>query len=673
MKNIVEKKVSGSACCCDHCAVSSLSNAKIKTRKSILYYARFIIGAVLFVLGFLLSVNFIEIPQTAKKFNIELLVCLISYLLIGFEVVLNAIKNILKMFSNFGETSIAKKIFDENFLMTLATVGAFAIGEYPEAVAVMLFYRIGEAFEEAAVDHSRSSITDLLNIKSDWVNVKTNEGVEKVKPEEVSVGTLIVVTPGEKIPLDGIVVEGNSSLDTSALTGESMPRDVSTDTVVISGSVNLSGLLTVRTTKTASESTVSKILELVENSESRKTKAENFITKFSRYYTPIVVIAAVMLAFAVPLIFKNIEFKDSIHNALIFLVVSCPCALVISIPLGFFGGIGGASKHGILIKGSNYLDALNKIDTVVFDKTGTLTTGKFKVKEIVSLSDYTKEEVLKFAAYAEYYSKHPAAVSICEAFTNDASAIDVTAIKDMEEIPGCGIRASVNGKIVLAGNKKILEQNKIVFKDVDIFGQKIYIAIDGIFAGCIHLSDELKASSKESIIWLKKLKINVMMLSGDTNEQTKEFARQTGIENYRAELLPQDKLRILEQTIAEKNHKKNVVFVGDGINDAPSLARSDVGVAIGAFGTDAAMEAADIVLLNGETSTFCKAIIIAGKTHAVVMQNIVFAIGVKAAILILGAIGAASIWLAVFGDVGVAFLAILNSVRNLYNCKRGKF
>ncbi|GMO23144.1 MAG: heavy metal translocating P-type ATPase [Termitinemataceae bacterium] len=698
------------SCCCERC--TNLQHGDIKKNEH--YKAGIIcfgIGVLFFILGALLSFEIISFDIIPAQHNAALIVCLFSYLLIAYPIIISVLKNISRGI-----------IFDENFLMTVATCGAFAIGEYPEGVAVILFYRIGEAFEEAAVGKSKKSITSLLNIRADYVQLKIDGELKKVKPEDVPVGSTIVVAPGEKIPLDGLIETGASSLDTSALTGETMPRDVGEGNVVVSGSLNLNGLLTIRTTKTAGDSTVTKILDLVENSQSRKTQAENFITKFAKYYTPVVVISAALLAIVPPLIISGADFADWIHRALIFLVVSCPCALVISIPLSFFAGIGAASKKGILIKGGNYLEALNKIDSIIFDKTGTLTTGKFKVENIKTYGKYSSDDILFYCAHIEHFSKHPAAISICAEYTSpsvsDKRTVDTNIIENLHEIPGFGVSALVNGKNILAGNKKLMLSKNITAEtnadgmqiSMDENGLVVYVAIDNELAGCIKLSDELKASSKDSIAFIKRSGINVMILSGDTNDQVKEFAALAGIENYASDLLPQDKLQILEKTILSAKNKNtrrraphyfcstedlhsgfnaacnsavprtrntlradsikpyganNVVFVGDGINDAPALARSDIGIAIGAFGSDAAIEAADVVLMNGEPESLCTVINIAKKTHSIVRQNIVFALAVKAAILALGALGLASIWLAVFGDVGVAFIAVLNSIRNL--------
>ncbi|GHT48017.1 cadmium-translocating P-type ATPase [Spirochaetia bacterium] len=673
-------------CCCEHCShlfnvekeeLDPKSNSK-ETLETIL----FIIGVVLFVFGILLQA---KILPAYIKFHSKILesiffnptfeICMISYLLIGKNVILNVFKNITK-----------RIIFDENFLMTLATVGAFVIGEYPEAVAVMLFYRIGEAFEDRAVNHSKKSIKSLLDIRPDYAALKNNDGIiTKVSPENVEIGSLIVVSPGEKIPLDGIIVEGTSSLDTRALTGETMPRDVFAGDNVFSGSINTTGTLTVRTVKTAGESTVTKILKLVEISNERKTKAENFITKFARYYTPIVVLSAALLAIIPSIIFTGTS-ADWIKRALIFLVVSCPCALVISVPLSFFGGLGSASKNGILIKGGNFLEALHKIDTVVFDKTGTLTKGEFKVVSVNTFGNYTKDQLLYYCASAEQNSKHPAAIAICDEYKKtSANNINENLIANstITEIPGFGVSAEIKGKKISAGNMKLMKrQNILTSEDAEKshnegsvktdFGAKIavYVAIDDQYAGCIILGDELKDTAIESVQYLKKHDIKVMMLSGDRDECVKEIADKCGIENYKSDLLPHEKLEILDEVMRHAENKKNVVFVGDGINDAPSIAAADIGIAIGAFGTDAAMEAADIVLMNSEPSNLKHAIAIAAKTHKIVMQNIIFALAVKAIILGMGALGLAGIWLAVFGDVGVTFIAVLNSSRNLrYNNK----
>ncbi len=597
------------------------------------------IGLVLFLASFILD----------KNINIQLPLYIISYLLIGGDVLLRAVRNIIR-----------GQVFDENFLMALATVGAFAVKEYPEAVSVMLFYQIGEMFQDIAVERSRKSIKSLLNIRPDYANLKTDEGLVIVKPETVNVGDYIVVKPGERVALDGVVIEGESMVDTSALTGESVPRKIKSGDDILSGFVNTSGLLTIEVKKKFSESTVSRILDLVQNASSKKAPTENFITKFARYYTPIVVIGAALVAIIPPIITGD-SFSSWIYRALIFLVISCPCALVISIPLGFFGGIGGASKSGILVKGGNYLEALNEVDTVVFDKTGTLTKGVFKVSEIIVESGFTKEEVLSAAAFAETHSNHPIAKSIIEEFNEE---IDESLIESYEEISGHGIKAKVKGGGVLAGNLKLLEREGIKASQIESSGTIVYIAIDGKFAGSIVISDMLKEDSVKAMEALRNQGVKkLVMLTGDLNNVAKQVANELKLDEYYSELLPEDKVNVLEKISNEKEGKGKLIFVGDGINDAPVLARADIGVAMGGLGSDAAIEAADVVLMTDEPSKLSQAISIAQKTKKIVIQNIVLALGVKAIVLILGAFGVATMWEAVFADVGVALLAVLNSMR----------
>ena len=576
----------------------------------------------------------------------------ISYLLVGGEVLLKSGKNILR-----------GQVFDENFLMSVATIGAFSIGEFPEGVAVMLFYQIGEFFQDLAVDRSRKSIADLMDIRPDYANLKVGNDVKKVSPEEVAVGDYIIVKPGEKVPLDGIVVEGKSMLDTSALTGESVPRDVEVDSNVLGGFINKNGLLTIKVTKEFGESTVSKILELVQNASSKKAPTENFITKFARYYTPAVVFGALALAIIPPLVIEGATFSAWIYRALIFLVISCPCALVVSIPLGFFGGIGGASKNGILIKGGNYLEALNNVDTIVFDKTGTLTKGVFKVTETYTEKGISKEELLEYAAYAESYSNHPIATSILKAYGEE---IDREKIEGYDEISGHGIKVKVQDKEILAGNIKLMGMEKIAYKPVEAPGTVVYVAIDGSFAGSIIISDEIKEDSKRAISELKALGVKkTVMLTGDNNEVGTKVANQLGIDEVYAELLPDQKVEKLELLDRQKSTKGKLVFVGDGINDAPVLARADIGVAMGALGSDAAIEAADVVLMTDEPSKLVSAIKIAKRTKRIVWQNIIFAFGIKGVVLVLGAGGLATMWEAVFADVGVALIAVFNAMRVL--------
>ena len=576
---------------------------------------------------------------------------IIAYLIVGFEIVLEAIENIFK-----------GKIFDENFLMSIATIGAFAIGEFPEAVAVMLFYQVGELFQSYAVDKSRKSIASLMDIRPDYANVKRNNEISKINPEEVKIGETIIVKPGEKIPLDGKIIKGNSMLDTSALTGESLPREVKENDEVLSGCINQNGLLEIEVTKEFGESTVSKILDLVENASSKKSKSENFITKFAKYYTPAVVIIAVFLAVIPTLVIEGAEFTDWLYRALTFLVVSCPCALVISIPLGFFGGIGGASKKGILVKGSNYLEALSNSEIVVFDKTGTLTKGVFEVQKIEPVG-ILKEELIKYAAYAESYSNHPISVSIKKAYGEE---INTNLISKTEELSGRGVVAIIEDKEVLAGNEKLMQEKNIKYTKCNEVGTIVYIAINKEFAGYIVISDEIKEDSKKAINDLKRNNIKqTVMLTGDRKDVGESAAKEIGIDKVYTELLPNGKVEKVEQLIKEKTEKGKLVFVGDGINDAPVLALADIGIAMGGLGADSAIEAADIVIMTDEPSKINTAINISKKTMRIVKQNIVFAIGIKIAVLILSAFGLSTMWEAVFADVGVSVIAIINSLRAL--------
>ena len=597
-------------------------------------------GAVLFF-----AALFFKFP-----FWVEFGLYFVSYLLVGHEVLIRAAKNILR-----------GQIFDENFLMAIATIGAFAIKEFPEGVAVMLFYQIGELFQDIAVNRSRKSIASLMDIRPDFANLKVNGELKKVTPEEVNVGDIIVVKPGEKVPLDGKVIEGKSMLDTSALTGESVPREVEVGNDVLSGSINQNGLLNIEVTKEFGESTVSKILDLVQNAGSKKAPTENFITKFARYYTPVVVFAAAALAFLPPLLIPGATFAEWINRALIFLVVSCPCALVVSIPLGFFGGIGGASKNGILVKGSNYLEALNNVDTVVFDKTGTLTKGVFKVTKISSTGSVPENDLLEFAAYAESYSNHPIALSIQKAYEKE---INKNEISDYDEISGHGIKVNVKGKNVLAGNSKLMKKENIPFDEAETVGTVVHMAIDGNYSGYIVISDEVKDDSKQAIKALKNIGVKkLVMLTGDSKAVGEKIGMDLGLDEVHAELLPDQKVEKLELLDKQKSPKGKLIFVGDGINDAPVLARADVGVAMGGVGSDAAIEAADVVLMTDEPSKLVSAIKIAKRTRGIVWQNIIFAMAVKGIVLLLGAGGIATMWEAVFADVGVALLAVLNAMR----------
>lgn len=587
---------------------------------------------------------------------------LAAYVIAGGDVVKNAVVNI-----GHGQ------VFDENFLMTLATVGAFFVGDYSEAVAVMLFYQVGECFQSYAVNKSRKSITALMEIRPDYANVIRDGNEETVDPEEVAVGELIRVKAGERIPLDGIIRNGNSSLDTMALTGESIPREVLCGDEVISGCVNLQGVLEIEVTKEFSDSTVSKILNLVESAGSRKAEAENFITKFARYYTPIVVVCALLLAILPPTVLGAAQghmaagniWSDWIYRALTFLVISCPCALVISIPLSFFGGLGGASKNGILIKGSNYLEALATAEVVVMDKTGTLTKGTFGVKNVTvaEKADCSADRLLELAAYAESYSNHPISQSLLEAYGKE---VDASRIGKAEEIAGHGVHVFVDGKEIYAGNSRLMEQQGIFYEAVRETGTVVYIACDGIYLGYILIADELKEDAADAVRGLKEAGIKkLVMLTGDRKETAQEVAGKLGITEVHAELLPGDKVDRMEELMQSKSEKGKLLFVGDGINDAPVLARADIGIAMGGLGSDAAIEAADIVIMTDEPSKIARAMQISVKTLAIVRQNIIFALSVKILVLLLAAAGLASMWAAVFADVGVAVIAILNAMRAL--------
>ena len=579
------------------------------------------------------------------------IIFVISYLIVGFEILKKAIRNILR-----------GKVFDENFLMSVATIGAFAIGEYPEAVAVMLFYQIGELFQSYAVDKSRKSIASLMDIRPDYANVYREGNIETVNPEEVKIGETIVIKPGEKIPLDGKIIEGKTTLDTKALTGESLPREVSEGDEVLSGCINLNGMIKIEVTKEFGESTVSKILDLVENASSKKSKSENFITKFAKYYTPTVVIIALILAILPPLVIQGATFSDWIYRALSFLVVSCPCALVISIPLSFFGGIGGASKKGILIKGSNYLEALSNTEIAVFDKTGTLTKGVFEVQEVKPV-DISNEELLKIAAYAEHYSNHPISKSIKQAYHKP---IDEKEIINSEELSGLGIVAKIGEKNVLVGNEKLMQEKQIEFEKCNKIGTILYIAIDGKYAGYILIADKIKDDTKQTIEELKKNDIKqTIMLTGDKKEVGESVAKEVGIDKVYTELLPTDKVQKVEELLKTKSPKGKLAFVGDGINDAPVLTLADIGIAMGGLGADSAIEAADIVIMTDEPSKIINAIKLSKKTMRIVKENIVFAIFIKILVLVLTAFGLSTMWEAVFADVGVSIIAIINALRVL--------
>ena len=604
---------------------------------------KIIISAILFVLA-------LVIPFSNEWINNGLFI--ISYLVVGCEILKKAVRNIFR-----------GKVFDENFLMAVATIGAFAIGEFPEAVAVMLFYQVGELFQSYAVDKSRKSIASLMDIRPDYANIEKDGKIEKVDPDEVKIGDIIIVKTGEKIPLDGVIIEGRSSLDTMALTGESVPRVVKTEDEVLSGCINKDGLLKIRVTKEFGESTVSKILDLVENASSKKSKSENFITKFAKYYTPTVVIIAVLLAFIPPIILKDFStFSVWLYRALSFLVVSCPCALVISIPLSFFGGIGGASKMGILIKGSNYLEALANTEIVVFDKTGTLTEGIFEVQDIYA-EGIEKDELLRIVAHAENYSNHPIAKSVKKAYNKE---IDEKIIKNPQELSGKGIWAKIDEKDILVGNEKLMLEEKIDFKKCDEVGTILYVAIDKKYVGYVLIADKIKQDSPKTIRELKAMNIKeTVMLTGDKKEVGEYVAKKLNMDKVYTELLPDGKVEKVEELLKQKSENGKLVFVGDGINDAPVLTISDIGVAMGGLASDAAIEAADIVIMTDETSKISKAINLSKKTMRIVRENIIFAIFVKIAVLVLTAFGASTMWEAVFADVGVSVIAIINALRML--------
>ena len=608
------------------------------TKKQKHLLVRIIVAAVLFAAGGLLHLEGWA----------ELGVYLVCYAVIGWDIVWKAITNILH-----------GQVFDENFLMTIATIGALILGEHSEGVAVMLFYQVGEWFQSYAVSKSRRSITSLMDIRPDYANIEQGGKLVQVDPEDVKIGDTIIVKPGERVPLDGKIIKGSSTLDTSALTGESMPREVEAGMEVISGCINQTGILTIQTTKEFGESTVAKILDLVENASDKKGKMENFITRFARYYTPVVVFAALALAILPPLVTGQ-AFSIWIYRALTFLVISCPCALVISIPLSFFGGIGGASKIGVLVKGSNYLEALAYTETVVFDKTGTLTKGSFAVTEIHA-NGMEDEELLELAAYAEDYSNHPISLSIQKAY---GKKIDNNRITDVQEIAGHGVQAVIDGMTVLAGNAKLMEREHIPYTASNAIGTVVYVAFDGRYAGCIVIADEIKADAPAAIKALKNAGIRrTVMLTGDADAVGQDVARRLGLDRVYTELLPADKVDRVEELLAQKSEKGMLAFVGDGINDAPVLARADVGIAMGALGSDAAIEAADVVLMTDEPSKIATVMQIARKTIRISNENIVFALGVKFLVLILGALGRANMWAAVFADVGVSVIAILNAIR----------
>lgn len=579
------------------------------------------------------------------------LIYLVPYLIIGYDIVWKAIRNI-----SHGQ------VFDENFLMMIATFGALGVREYSEAVAVMLFYQIGELFQGYAVGKSRQSIAAMMDICPEYANIEEDGELKQVDPDDVEIGTIIVIKPGERIPLDGVVVEGESLIDTAALTGESVPRKAAVGDEIISGCVNGNGTLKVRTTKEFDDSTVSKILELVENASSKKAHVENFITRFAKYYTPVVTIAAVILAIVPPLVLGG-GWSDWIQRACIFLVISCPCALVISVPLGFFGGIGAASKLGVLVKGSNYLEALAQMDTMVFDKTGTLTKGEFKVTEILPAEGFTKEMLLNLAALGEGYSTHPIAASIREAY---GQPLDMNRVNDAKEVAGHGIQVQIDGQEVFIGNEKLMRAQNITPAACESIGTVIYVACEGKYAGAIVISDTIKDGAKEAIRGMKAVGVKkCVMLTGDRKEAAELVAKELDIDEVHAELLPQDKVSQVEALLSKETEKERLAFVGDGINDAPVLSRADIGIAMGSMGSDAAIEAADVVLMDDDIRKIASVVRISRKTLAIVHQNIVFALSVKALVLILGALGMANMWEAVFADVGVSVIAILNSMRAL--------
>lgn len=603
---------------------------------------RIIIGAAVLATAVLLSLN---------NEWLQIALFIISYIIVGGDVVKRAVKNIFK-----------GQVFDENFLMSIATIGAFFIGEYPEGVAVILFYQVGELFQSYAVGKSRKSIASLMDIRPDYANVKKGDELVKVDPDEVQIGDIIIIKAGEKIPLDGKVIEGSSMIDTSALTGESVPREVEVGSDILSGCININGVITAEVTKEFEESTVSKILDLVENASSKKSNSEQFITKFARYYTPVVVIIAVFLAIIPPLIIDGATFSDWIYRALAFLVVSCPCALVISIPLSFFGGIGGASKKGVLVKGSNYLEALAETEIVVFDKTGTLSKGVFNVQEIHP-EGVSKEELLELTAHAESYSNHPISLSLKRAYSKE---IDNGRISDVEEISGHGVIATVDGKKVMAGNIKLMKMMDIPYFKGELIGTIVHVAVNNKYIGYIVIADEVKEDSAQAIKELKAANIKqTVMLTGDNKSIGSKVAKELGLDKVYAELLPADKVEKLEELFSQKSKKGKLAFVGDGINDAPVLARADIGIAMGGLGSDAAIEAADVVIMTDEPSKIATTMKISKKTLKIAHQNIVFAIGIKIIVLILSAFGITTMWAAIFADVGVTIIAVLNAFRAL--------
>ena len=620
----VEKKVSGK---------TNVQRAKFEVKPTL------IIGTILYLIAVIGDF----------KGALALILFVASYLLIGGEVVLTAIKNIAK-----------GQVFDENFLMTVATIGAFTINQYPEAVAVMLFYEIGETIQGYAVNKSRSSISSLMDIRADYANIIINGKEKKVSPETVKVEDVILVKPGEKVPLDGVVIEGESFIDTSALTGESVPRKIVPNDEILSGGINTSGLLKVKVTKKFGESTVSRILEMVENAASKKADTEKFITKFAKVYTPIVVVLAILIAVIPSIFIKDALFSTWLYRSLVFLVVSCPCALVVSVPLGFFAGIGGASKKGVLVKGSNYLELLKDLETVVFDKTGTLTEGVFSVTEI-NTNGIDKEKLIEVAAMAESFSNHPIAISIIKEYGKE---IDKEVIKEYKEISGRGIKAVINNEEVLVGNSKLMNEFNILYNEVDSIGTVVYCAINGEFKGSIVISDKIKENAVEALINLKKAGVKkTVMLTGDNKKTAYKVGEKINIDEVHSELLPLDKVKEVEEIMKRSNKNGKLAFVGDGVNDAPVLARADIGIAMGGIGSDAAIEAADIVLMKDDINALVDAINVSKKTNKILWQNIVFALGIKILVMVLGTFGIANMWTAVFADVGVTIIAIINSTR----------
>lgn len=629
--------------CCGHDHGHSHGSGEFDLRADLTPIA---IAIPLFITGIIFNQPLHNTPFSIAEYA----VLIPAYLICGWQVLTTAGRNILK-----------GRVFDENFLMAIATLGAIAIHELPEAVGVMLFFQVGELFQDYSVGRSRKSIRALLEVRPDTASLKTDSGIREVSPETVSIGDVVIVRPGEKVPLDGEIIAGSSQVDTSALTGESMPRSVAAGETVLSGMINQSGLLTVKVTKAFNESSISRILELVENASSKKAETQKFITRFAQYYTPVVVILSLAVAILPPLFIPSETHTEWVYRALVLLVISCPCGLVISIPLGYFGGIGGAAKRGILVKGSTFLDTLTQVGMVVFDKTGTLTEGKFRVTQVVPEGNLSQHELLALAAQVESLSNHPLAQSIVQSY---GKSVDPSAIQDYEEIAGHGIRAKVNGRVVLAGNDRLLHREHIPHEVCTVEGSVVHIAIEGQYAGRIMVADALKKDAAEAIKSLHDQGIETAMLTGDSQSVADSIAKQIGLDQYRAELLPEDKLTALETFLSQAaKRKKKVVFVGDGINDSPAIARADVGMAMGGLGSDAAIETADVVIMTDAPSKVVAAIVIARRTRRIVWQNIILAMGIKAIFITLGIFGLASLWAAVFADVGVALLAILNAGR----------